>query len=249
MLMIGTPCHNGQVTINYMHSVLDMVKVLDAEGIDHTFFTTAYDSLITRARNYIANEFLRQEQCTHLLFIDSDLGFAPETAARFFRSGRDVVCGVYPTKHMDMDKLRGLPQETPTAEAEAAAMIYAARFKTGRKIAPDGFVEVEYGPTGFMMIARGVLEKMALAHPELRYRQAFIPTPDRDKDNFAFFDTAIDPETRDYLPEDYAFCKRWADLGGSVHADMLSNFTHVGSREYRGDFTAFLTHFGREQGI
>ena len=51
--------------------------------------------------------------------------------------------------------------------------------------------------------------------PELRYRYAYIN--DEVRDNYAFFDTAIDPTTLDYLPEDYAFCKRWRDLGGKIH--------------------------------
>ena len=36
------------------------------------------ESLITRARNYLVDEFLRAEEFTHLMFIDSDINFNPK---------------------------------------------------------------------------------------------------------------------------------------------------------------------------
>jgi hypothetical protein len=48
------------------------------------------------------------------------------------------------------------------------------------------------------------------------------------------FETMIEPETGEYLSEDYAFCRRWRDLGGEIFADFASRLTHVGHASYEG---------------
>jgi hypothetical protein len=35
-----------------------------------------------------------------------------------------------------------------------------------------------------------------------------------------FFDCMVDPDSGRYLSEDYAFCRRWRDMGGKVFADL-----------------------------
>jgi hypothetical protein len=44
----------------------------------------------------------------------------------------------------------------------------------------------------------------------------------------------IEKETGQYLSEDYAFCRRWRDLGGEIFADFDSRLTHVGHASYEG---------------
>jgi len=242
MILIGTPCYNGTVTTNYMVSLFNMVRSLDAEGIQADIMTPSHESLITRARNFIANEFLRQEEYSHLLFIDSDMGFPPDTAARYLKADKDVVCGIYPVKNLDMEKLRGIDLKLKLPDAEAASLSYAVKFRKGVTPDQDGFVSVEYGATGFMLIKREVLARMAEAYPELKYHYSYAMLYDHMYDNYAFFDTMIDPETNEYLPEDFSFCKRFRAIGGEVHADLRSRFQHVGTAVYKGDYPAFMDY-------
>ena len=249
MILVGTPCYSGTVTVSYMISLFNMTNKLNSEGVPVDIMTPAHESLITRGRNFIANEFLRQEQYSHLLFIDSDIGFSPDTASRYLRADKDIVCGIYPLKYLNIEKLRTIPSNVPEADAEAASLKYTVRFKPGTNVDENGFRSVEYGSTGFMLIKRQVLVAMAEAYPELKYKYSYASTYDHMYDNYAFFDTVIDPETRDYLPEDYAFCKRWTSLGGEVYADIFSKFTHVGTHVYSGDYATFLTrHELNDQG-
>lgn len=242
MILIGTPSYNGSVTFNYMHSVLEMVELCNRARVGIGFQPLAHESLVTRARNFIANSFLRQKDYSHLLFIDADIGFPGNAALRYMRADKDVVCGIYPLKHLDVDRLRRMPAGLSSEEAVASTLRYTVKLQAGC-VVEGGLVPVEYGSTGFMMIKRQVLERMAEAHPELRYRNSFVNSGDEEGDNWAFFDTAIDPENRDYLPEDYAFCKRWRALGGEIHADVLSRFVHSGGYDYPGDYPAYLRHF------
>jgi hypothetical protein len=242
MLIIGTPCFGGVVTLPYMLSMLALKDVLNRDRISFRLLTPANESLITRARNSIANEFLRDDLATHLLFIDADIEFPPQLVPRLLAADKDVVCGVYPVKGLRLDRVVAQAADTPPAVAEAAALDYAVKVKAGCRVDETGFLEVEYAATGFMLIRREVFTRMVEAYPGLHYR--FACTNEAAADNFAFFDTAIDPETLTYLPEDYAFCKRWRDIGGTVHVSVVGKLTHVGGRPYAGDFATYLASKG-----
>ena len=242
MLVIGTPCYGGVVTLPYMLSMLALKDVLNRAKTPFRLLTPANDSLITRVRNSIANEFLRDTRATHLLFIDADIEFVPQMVPRLLRADKDVVCGVYPVKGLRLERVMAQPAGTPPAVAEAASLDYAVKVRAGCLMDEQGFLEVEYAATGFMLLKRAVLMRMMDAYPQLLYRHAC--TNEEAAENFAFFDTAIDPETRDYLPEDYAFCKRWRDIGGKVHVSVPGTFAHHGGRAYVGDFAAYLASRG-----
>jgi hypothetical protein len=66
-----------------------------------------------------------------------------------------------------------------------------------------------------MMIKREVFEKMIIAYPNLRIDQDQLVNGKVEKlgHMWNFFDTLFDPEKRTYLGEDFAFCKRWRDIG------------------------------------
>jgi hypothetical protein len=44
----------------------------------------------------------------------------------------------------------------------------------------------------------------------------------------------IDPDTRRYLSEDYAFCRRWQQIGGKIYADVQTTLGHVGNLPFVG---------------
>jgi hypothetical protein len=102
----------------------------------------------------------------------------------------------------------------------------------------DGFMEVEEAPAGFMCIRRSVLETMIALLPQLAYVPDAPPDSPLHGRCYRFFDVMVERETGRYLAEDYAFCRRWRDLGGRIYVDMQSKLAHHGSHVYRGDFGA-----------
>jgi hypothetical protein len=96
----------------------------------------------------------------------------------------------------------------------------------------NGFAEVLDGPTGFMLIKRDVIKKMYEHYTELN---CVNDHQNRDLETYcAIFDCMIDPETKRYLSEDYAFCRRWQQMGGKIYADCMTTLGHVGNLRFNG---------------
>jgi hypothetical protein len=243
-VLIATPCYGGLVTNYFLMSLLKLTRVLTEQNVAYDFRTIS-DSLITRARNHMANEFLREAQFTHLFFIDADLGFEAEALLKFLAFDKDLVCGVYPLKRMNIAALRTSTAANDTI-AEAASYTYSSSITINESNLPvQGFLRADYGATGFMLIRRQVFERMAAAYPDLRYggdhamRKGETEAPVK----FAFFDTMI--SDGEYLPEDYSFCKRWRGIGGEIWVDLESRFSHIGTHVFAGDLGLAITEAHR----
>jgi hypothetical protein len=105
-------------------------------------------------------------------------------------------------------------------------------FGAARVEITDGFAPVLDGPTGFMLIKRCVFEKMQEHYPELNCKNDH---QNRDFDDYhAAFDCMIDPVTKRYLSEDYAFCRRWQQMNGQIFADVRTTLGHVGNLPFTG---------------
>ena len=76
-LFVATPMYGGMAHGLYLKSCLDLQGIMSRYGVDVKFSFLFNESLITRARNYLVDEFLRSD-CTHLLFLDSDIHYNPQ---------------------------------------------------------------------------------------------------------------------------------------------------------------------------
>jgi hypothetical protein len=192
------------------------------------------DSLITRARAMLVAGFLENPVASHLLFIDSDISFEPEQFNRLLHQDKDFAAAMYPVKDIDWSRQR-LGQARGES-AETAGLDYVGGLCTGAELkVADDFATARYAGAGFQLIKRQVFEKLAAAHPELAFSRAHTTHPTTGKRHFALFDPMIDPETGEYLSEDFAFCRRWRELGGEIWVDLRSRLTHTGSADFRGD--------------
>ncbi len=235
-ILLATPCYGGQLFSNYVTSVLALQRACIERGIGLHVELPGGDALITRSRARLAAKFLQETDHSHLFFVDADLGFAPEQVFRLLDADRDVVGGVYPAKHIHWDKVRrAVAADVP--DLLAASLSYVVRFLpsvTGSVALDDrGFGPVAYVGTGFMMIRRSALRRLADAHPELQARHGDMAGSGATQ-AVMLFDTMIEPETGQYLSEDYAFCRRWRDIGGEIYADFHGRFSHVGHAVYAG---------------
>ena len=197
------------------------------------------DALITRSRNTLVGRF-RGTDATHVLFVDADIGFSPEDVFRLVSHGHDVIGGLYPVRASiwdDAARARLQGGEDP----ETAAFRYVG--EPSGPVGSDGLVPARYAGTGFLLISRGAIERLVDAYPETRCRHGHVAAG-RERveagsgavlaEFHALFDCLIDPTTRAYLSEDFAFCARWRAIGGTVWLDPTLSLSHHGMGEFRG---------------
>ena len=237
-ILIGTPCYGGLVAQGYMQSIMKLAVLASSSNFEICLALNGHDSLITRSRNTIVASFLDMPQATHLMFIDADIAFEPEYVKRMLDFNGDVVAGMYPIKNIDWPRLRqGLTPDIPDDRvAEIGLNFVGSPCPEGEREEIDGFVTGVYAGTGFKLIKRSVIERMVLAYPELKYNKAQTwPRPKHESDNqYALFECMIEPGTRSYLSEDFAFCRRWRELGGKIWLDTRSRLTHIGTYKFEG---------------
>ena len=239
-LVVATPCFGGQVSSIYASSIFQLQRAVRAKSnIELKVLMRDGDALITRARANLMTQFLDDPTATHFLFIDADIGFTPEQVFRLIESGADMVAGVYPIKRVNWDKAKRVI-ESKRPKVAAAALDYVLEINDPDHVAVvNGFTRVRYAGTGFLMIRRHVFEKMCAAYASLQFfREHSLDALAGSPNRFALFECMIDSKTGTYLSEDFAFCKRWTDMGGEIWADLQSRLDHVGPSVFHGDISS-----------
>ena len=235
-LVIATPCFGGQVASIYASSIFALQSALRAKSnVGLKVHLRDGDALITRARANLVTLFLDDPDATHLLFVDADIGFTPAQVFRLIESGADVVAGIYPIKRVNWDKARSAAGAGQPNLAAASLDYVLELDDPDRVVVVEGFTRLRYAGTGFLMIRREAVERMCAHYPQLKFKRDHSLDASIASDNrYALFDTMIDAGGT-YLSEDFAFCKRWTDIGGEIWADLESRLDHVGPSVFRGD--------------
>lgn len=234
-IIIGTPCYGGLVTHGYMNSVVTLMDRAASLGVRVGLNLLANDALVTRARAAIVAAMLDEPAATHLLFIDADISFPPEQVMRLVAADKDVAAATYPVKSIDWQAIpeRAVKNQEPLSEA---GLVYVGKLSAGAAAKTEGvFATADYAGTGFLLIKREAILRMAAAYPETRFRSVQSFPAGQGSDNlYALFDCMID-EDGAYLSEDYAFCRRWRKLGGELWLDRTSTLTHTGPYGFQGN--------------
>lgn len=230
-LFIATPAYGGQCRAEYTGSIFSLAMLLGNIGVQCEQAFIPNISIISKARNMLVDMFM-DSGCTHMLFIDADIGFHAPDVLRMIAADVDLVAAACPRKEYDFKNLVG---KTPKSVEEAKELLATTNFKPvtnekGQAKMVNGLFEVERVGTGFMMLRRQVIEKMIQAYPETRVQNT-IPTKKGDFFH-ALFDFAIIDES--YWGEDYLFCKRWREIGGKVWLDNDIITTHSGMHTFEG---------------
>ncbi len=254
VVFIATPAYGGAVLVDFMISIMELRGHLSGMRIMHTLHFIKNESLITRARNTLASTFLHEKApdgrpYTHLLFVDADVGFSAPAALRLLFSGFDVSAGCYPRKTINYGQLvtavrRAGVDDLTGGAADSLGLEYNINFKydsSGRSRVINNFVEVLDAATGFMCISRGTLERIIASKGSgIRYVNDLSSMETGAMPMYDLFPTQICPTSKRYLSEDYAFCRTWQTLGGSIWMDLDSRLTHSGTHTFRGDLGRYM---------
>ena len=85
-IFLGMPMYGGMLTENTMHGLLNLQQWSMARGVGMRVQSMGNESLITRARNTVVSMMMDATDyvATHLLFIDSDIGFNSQNIEDYF---------------------------------------------------------------------------------------------------------------------------------------------------------------------
>jgi hypothetical protein len=256
-LFVATPMYGGMNHGLYMKACLDLQGLCIQYGINIKFSFLFNESLITRARNYLVDEFLNRSDCTHMLFIDSDINFNPQDVIAMLALDKDIIGGPYPKKAIKWRAVKKAVQMHPDVEPGhlekvAGDFVFNPVKGTAQFSVSEPLEVLEIG-TGFMLIKREVFPVMEKAYPQLRYKPDHVGQQHFDGSRYihAFFDTIID--TKDsatgggsdrYLSEDYMFCQLWRKTGGQIWLCPWVRTQHIGTYHFQGDMPAVANYVG-----
>jgi hypothetical protein len=158
---IATPTHDARVHSVYTAGLL---------SASHTFHGCDWQAVngtgLMRQRDILVSTFLASE-CTHLLFVDSDMAWSAADAQKLFDAGKDFIGGTYRRK---------CPGNTLTAN------LLPNR---------DGeLIEATHVGTGFLLVSREAIEKMLAAYAADTYESA-------GRKYVALFNQSLDEGTED----------------------------------------------------
>ena len=206
----ATPCYGGQINEVCFQSYMNWTILAMQNDLAFTIDTLSNESNINRGRNSCAAKFLAGD-CTHLMFVDADIGWNPVDVVQLVNHQKDVVVGAYPQKTMPplyvINKL-----EQPERE--------------------EDLVEVMNAGTGFMLIKRNVFDKL-IEQGATKYRDDIGLDTNTNENQYDFFNCTI--QDGQYLTEDYSFCHQVKQAGFKIWLDTSIELTHTGYWRFPGD--------------
>jgi hypothetical protein len=256
-LFVATPMYGGMNHGLYMKACLDLQGLCLQYGVQIKFSFLFNESLITRARNYLVDEFIHRSDCTHMLFLDSDISFNPQDVIALLALDKEVAGGPYPKKAIKWKSVKKAVEKKPdidpqTLERVTGDYVFNPVKGTAQFSVTEPLEVLEIG-TGFMMIRREVFEKMTKKYPSIRYKPDHVGQANFDGSRYihAFFDTVIDTKesitgggSDRYLSEDYMFCQMWRKMGGSIWLCPWMKTSHIGTYHFQGDMPAVANFVG-----
>ena len=205
-VLLATTCYENP-DASYTFAMQNSREALHEKGIQTAYFLLSGNCHVDDARNVMVQEFLLSD-CTEMIFIDADVSWRPADLVKLCGyEDCDIVGGVYPFRRKSGDN--SMP----------------VRMVQGQHTPDENdLLEVEGLPTGFMLIKRHVLAKMAVG------ADSFWNKTDRRSKVPILFERTFKDGTR--WGGDLNFCNKWKAMGGKVHAAYEMRLGHTGKTTF-----------------
>jgi glycosyltransferase involved in cell wall biosynthesis len=215
-LFIALPAYDFKVSLKLAISLARFAQAAPKHGIDIQIGSICGCSVVSRARNLLAQDLLESE-CDFLLFIDSDINFEPDDIFRLMAWGTDPK--------------KGIVAAVPRTRSEDKVYIATLDHDENNDLTMNnmGLVRAARVATAFMLVRREVFVTLDGMHPEWRYYDKRS-----DRTVSCMFDFQMTEEG--YVGEDFLFCDRAREAGFEVWIDPTITLGHMGVQEYVGNF-------------
>lgn len=239
-ILIGTPMYGGQCYGDFAHSLITTCSTMSVHGIQYDVYFIMGESLITRARNFISDHFMRND-FDYLVFLDADIKFSVDSFLTLIyyaleRDDMKIICAPYPKKTINWESVKTAAlsgkAENPDDLQNYTSSYFINPLEDKHTLLLSEPQKILYGGTGFMLIKKEVFEAIRKKHPKRLYKNDHVDVEARDI--MAYFDCIIDKKSKRYLSEDYMFCQTAKDLGIDTWLVPWVDLTHIGSYYYKG---------------
>jgi len=233
-IFVATPVHSD-VSIHYFKACLEFQKECFVRKIP-VMFQVMKSSLVTQGRQLCVSGFM-ESNCTHMLFIDSDISFNFKMVERMINYDKDICLVPYPIKGLDFDKIKSRIKEGSTLDPRVLGNQYTMSVPDPTNVkVENGFIEVERGPAGCMLIKKEVIKALIKEYPEFTINQHTLIDGKlvKRKHMYNFFDTYWNKDDKTYTGEDFYFCKLCKHAGIKMYALVDEYISHHGEFSYTG---------------
>jgi hypothetical protein len=224
-LFVGTPMAGGMCCGVYTDSMVRLYAALGANGVpvSHSFI---YGScFVADVRNRLVEQFL-ETNATHMLFIDSDIGFDAGYVFQMIKLMLDnpeykIIGAGYPKKTFRWDFVI----EAVKKGCDENILPHCVSEPTVGYLGPlpaDGSVpfEVRSMGTGFMMIRRDMFDLFRGKYPDRAFGNG----------RFEYFRAGVTDD--EFVSEDVSFCHMMRAIGEKIWLCPWMDLTHVGQYQY-----------------
>jgi hypothetical protein len=233
-IAICTPMYGGNASVDYVNTLQRVTELFRENGYATLLNTVSNESLITRARNLLVHNTLKNKDVVGIVFLDADQGVDAEDLLSMVESGKDIIGAVVPMKAINW----GMVRNAMLLEKEDLSL-YSGHFNVAFldkevQVSYTDPIKVRHIGTGVMYVSTKVFEDLK---PVCKtYKNNFTNGKNLDEEVVEYFTTSIEEETKELLSEDYNFCKMWRMLGNDVWAATWVQTVHVGMHKYDGSF-------------
>ena len=222
----------------YMTSLLSLQAVLSKAGHEAMVSVLVNESLITRGRNALVNQFMKTD-ADYLFFIDSDIQFYGDQVLPMIDADKDIICGIYPKKEINWQQVaKGVKngEDPNNLKHYTGSWVLNLADYAGSVTVPVGEpLEIWAGGTGFMLIKRKVFEELKDVTPSYINDVVDLANANAPRERITqYFTESIEPETERLLSEDYHFCRQWRLQGGKIYAAPWVQLSHHGTYAFDG---------------
>lgn len=209
-ILIATPSYDGRLDVWYTNALVNTVLLGYQNEIAFQPVFMSYDALIQRSRNDLVGIAVNND-FDGILWIDSDIEWAPEWAVEAVKSGKDIY---------------GLPVIKKSATDES----YNVKCKPEDLVKDDdGLIKVESIGTGFLYVSKDAFTKLwetseAYTHNGQECRWVF----------------EVKIQDGDIISEDVLMCQKLRESGFDVFINPAYTCNHIGPLKFAGDFNLFI---------
>lgn len=217
IILVCIPTYSGDVCFQCMASYTQaFIDCMKHDIILAPEFVVGF-TLVQYARTWAVKQFMDNPLATHLLWLDSDLGFDYTAIRRLYETGKDVVGGSYTTKSLTKS-------------------IYPF-VACGPVDEKTGLQEVTSMPGGFILMSRKAVEDLWYSSPEFTMEHGGHDHKVRhvcEMELVVMHTKDGEVESR-LLGEDYIMQCRLRQLGYPLYLLTDIEFDHIGRRPWHGN--------------